>query len=482
MDFSTNSFEGSIPSDFLAYSTETPIQVTKATISVSVNGNNLDGNLPESLFTALNWTSIGSFQLFLYDNLFTGGLPTNLLANSHTPDLTLLAIDLRRSRNMNGTIPASFFSSLSAIASKIPSGYPARSSPLQASLVISDTSLTGTLAIPNFGPRLANPPISLTILAERSNLQDLTIHPNASSSIRELIFTNSSQLKGSISSALFAPPSALVSLQAGNTSLSGPMPNMGILPPINLTAIDLSSTKIDFCGTPRTAWNAPLSSCNLARTSASQCKALYPSNCFIADTGGVPPVTAPSTPSTCPASTQPGPSFICVDGRWITTITVTTPVFTVPAGSTEVVVTNITSSSIVIQGVGSTLIINGCASNLTKVTIELTQEEVKKLGSKVVQQLIIANTSSSSCVNLGGVGVDLKVSGSGCRKVKVDKIVSATTLSAAFNISSSACNVWWIVLTSVLCALVLLGIIVGVVIHHYMRKKKFSSYRKDTAG
>lgn len=481
LDLSDNAINGAIPSDFLTYSTLTPAVTTHATVEVLLYENLLSGDLPSALFSTVNWTSLSAFSLRLNNNQFTGGLPSNLLSNAYTPTLTSLSLSFASNRLMNGTIPSTFLSSLNADASNIPTGSSSPETPLTFLLSLEYTNLTGTLAIPDLSLRLVNPPLRMTITGLETNLQSLTIHPNAASSLFALVLTNSSQVHGSIPSSIFGPSSIMNSFFVGGTLLAGPMPDMGALMPPALSTLDLSRTAIDFCSTPRTAWNTSfLSTCYLYSTSASQCRSLYPSSCIISESAIVAPapVTIPTAPSPCPAATRPGPSFFCIDGHWISTVTVNTTVFTIPGGSTEVIVTNITSSSIVIQGVGSTLIITGCASNLSTVTVELTQEELKQLGSKAVQQLILVNSSYASCVDLSSVTIDVKVTGSGCRKAKADKIATANSLAAAFSVSSSACNLWWIILASVLCALVLIGVIVGVVVNIHLRKNKFDPLRR----
>lgn len=100
--------------------------------------------------------------------------------------------------------------------------------------------------------------------------------------------------------------------------------------------------------------------------------------------------------------------------------------------------------------------------------MELSDEDAKKLGksSRSSQKLLTLTGSnanaSASCTDLSKIAVATKLSNQSCRKVSVDKVVSTDgkTLSALFNIDSSGCNRWWIILVSVLAAVVLIGAII----------------------
>ena len=266
---------------------------------------------------------------------------------------------------------------------------------------------------------------------------------------------------------LFTNAPRLTSLNLSHTNINSTMPETAVLSTTNLEILDLSSTPIDFCSQTRTPWtSSTLDSCNLEDTSASNCQSAYPSQCSI--TFVQPPLAAPapqilpaSVPISCSSTSQPTPGFQCIGNVWTFTGTIVSTTLVIPSGSSQVVVNgNLTSAAVLINGLGTTLTINGCATNLTTVIIQLTEEQVKQLGSTRTLQTLVELSNTTSCVSsLEGVAVEAKVT-HGCRRVNTESQVSSDgkTLSSFFSVDSSGCHRWWIILVSVVCG----GIVIAV--------------------
>lgn len=246
---------------------------------------------------------------------------------------------------------------------------------------------------------------------------------------------------------------------ASNTPLTGPMPFLNETQ--SGAVLTLSGTHLDFCSTaPSTVGFS--GSCWLYNSTACDCLNYYAAVCET-DCTSIGPSNSPLVPtatSGCNPNTRPSPQFTCLNGIW-TAPTVNTSTLIVPPG-TVVIIGNLTSITVIIKGVGSFINITGSVTNLTTIIIELTPEQASELGSgKVLQQLIVVNSTNGSNFDLSQVGVNARVK-SGCKKVKAEKQVlnEGQVLAAYLSIDSSGCNRWWIILVSVVCALVLLAIIV----------------------
>lgn len=178
---------------------------------------------------------------------------------------------------------------------------------------------------------------------------------------------------------------------------------------------------------------------------------------------------SPSTSSphsTCLINTQPGPQFTCNNGVWMTNVTINQPTLTIPPGAGNVVIIGaIASQLIVIRDLNTTITLEGCASNLTAISVELTPSQVDRIGKRRIFQNLITATNTS-CTNLNLVSVETKVFGGGCKKLNVDTSISTDrrVLSATFSLNTSACNRWWIILAAVLGVLVVLAVAVIVLL------------------
>lgn len=262
-------------------------------------------------------------------------------------------------------------------------------------------------------------------------------------------------------------------------------PDVMFLPKRPIT-LDLSGTKVELCSngslsTLREPWN-PLAFdstlvCNLDRTSACQCPHLWPRCSTFC-----PVLISPS--SACPERTRPSLEFECIDGTWTSPTSITTPTLVIPAGAATVVINgNISSFEIILQGLGTTVFIKGCAFNLEQVVIELSKSDIdtiqkEKSGSQS-RLLLVSETDGSECSNLALTKVKIKSKEKNCRKPLLKTSSSSTKqrLSVILSVDTSKCNVWWIVLVSVLAVLIIAGAIITAIVLSQKKARKIPSVR-----
>lgn len=410
--------------------------------------NLLDGTLASNLFASLDWSNTASAIFSVANNQLTGDLPSVFMTDSNTPVLASAKLTFTGNLRLAGTVPPSFLRSLQNVA-------PAGARPKTTiAIYLDNTSLTGAFIVPDWTGRL--PSASLSVYASQANFTSISLPQESINSMSVLNFGNNNHLTGELPSYIFSS-TELVAVSFRYTRLSGVFPKVPFSS--QLRSLDLSSTEIDFC-TNNTSWTSmTLTSCALYSTNAITCSSSYPSVC---ETSNPIPWTAPTPPpvlppSDCPNATRPSLDFVCINSIWVFQGEYTAPVLTIPGGASQTIVSgNVSSSTVVIGGLGSTLTIQGCADNLTMVTIELTAEELKKLSTITVQQLI---SLDANCSSLAGVQVEAKITGSTCKKLKVTKVAKEQSFSAVFTLDNSGCRTWWIVLAAVLGSCVLLALI-----------------------
>lgn len=523
MNIGSNKLSGSITPDLTAIG-DTSSMVF---FSLIASSNKITGGLPNALITNLAFNSATYVTFDFSVNQLTGDLPDKIF-NKQPEKLAVLLFDVSENPTLSGTIPSSFLASINYGGSSTTTMVSA-----SITLNIFNSPVTGTLEIPDCSHYVAYQPLQLNINAADCALDYLYIAPQSSKCLSTLDLSRNVNLNGTIPSEVLDTNAVLLTLLAPNTKLSGLMPDLGTLGAPRMTKIDLSFTAIDFCSDKRSVWTLAID-CNLMSTSARGCKELYPScdatgaPDFALPSPGSPTLSPTSTPSpqlaptpilsppspliptspttepdprvvipgnepstptepippssnpsalaqppstaSCPESTRPSIEFVCIDGKWTTTTTISAPVLTIPSGAGQTIVQNLTSPAIVFHGIGSMLVITGCATNLTLVTVELTQEELVKIGSTKTQDLV---TASSNCTNLDAVALETKVNGKGCRRVKTDKTVQDGTLTALFVVKSSSCNTWWIILVSVICAVVVVAVVIIAIVIHFQTAGKF---------
>lgn len=459
VQFTQSKLTGGLPSGLLNIGSAT---ATDWTIDFSENA--LNGTIASDLFAPINWSKMRAATFYFQGNQLTGDLPSVLMTDSNAPKLATMQLFFSENPRLTGSIPSTFLGSMQPVA-------PADSVAVTAiNLALSYTGLTGAFVVPDWSTRL--PVVSLVVSASNTNFTSISIPSGSANNMLALQFPDNNHLEGTIPSGLFSS-TLLQSFNFQYSRLGGDFPLMTSSSLPKISNFVLTGTNVDFCSGTRETWTlSTLTSCILTSTNAQECSSLYP-NC---STSAVVPWSAPivapppeplsspvseplPVPIGCSESTRPSPQFICVGSVWVFQGEYTAPVLVIPGGATETVVSgNVSSSSVVIGGLGSTLTIQGCADNLTIVTIQLTAEEVKKLGSTTIQQLISLD-SHANCSSLAGVEVVSKVSGSTCKKLKVTKVADEQSFSAVFTLDNSGCRTWWIVLAAVLGSCVLLAII-----------------------
>ena len=433
-----NRIQGDLPAGFLALNSNASAIPAAITMSIFLSSNQLDGNISSTLFDPVAWTTGSSFTFDASSNQLQGDLPHLLLAKS----AQIFSVQVRFSNNpaLSGTIPSSFLASLSMASTMAVN--------VVVILDVSSTGLTGALIMPDL-----TVPYSIQLYASAANFDSISFHENTPKYLLILDVTSNSRLTGTLPSALFSTPSIISILKAGNTNLTGVMPNMGSLLPTSLKTLSLPATSIDFCSGMRTLWNSShLTSCDLRNTTASTCSFWYPSNCGVA--------------GNCTLSTRPSPDWSCSDNSWVYVGTISSPVFTVPPGSVGVTVYgNVSSPSISFSGIGSILtIFEGCTTNLTSITLDLSSSDLEKLGKGSHNQTLLILDPNASCSSLSAVTLHPSIRGSTCRKVKVETSVSAASFSAILFVDESGCNTWWIILVAVLVPSIVILVVIIVLL------------------
>jgi hypothetical protein len=146
-------------------------------------------------------------------------------------------------------------------------------------------------------------------------------------------------------------------------------------------------------------------------------------------------------------------------------------------GSTAVVDGNVTVDSVVFNGENAVLIVKGCAK-LKSIEIVLTQEQLEKIKNdpKERERLLLQASNAAGCPSVESVPVKVTTPKS-CIKA-TSKTQTGTnvntdskTLTALFQINSTKCNLWWIILLAVL-GFILLALLVFVLVATFNERVK----------
>ena len=478
MDLSSNQLSGPLPSPLLSAG-------FPRSFIVNFNDNLFSGNLPSNILPASSSPSIYNFELLVANNRLEGSIPALLLRHNNPGLVLSTTFNLDLSNNsMSGTIPTPLFTNN------------AFDNLFYFSLNLRMNRFSGPILEHLFAEMESDRWDTLEILLDQNQFQgaipaicwhDVPVIFSASSNRlngtipsswgscrwREINIASNLDLAGPIPPTLFNLSTSPVRFTASHTSLTGDIPPIGN----SMVMIDLSYvTTLDYCSaSSNNSMFEVAGDCILHCTSASNCS--WSDYC---DTSCPPP---PVAPSTCPSS-PPSPAFMCINGVWTAPSVVSSPTLVVPSGTGMVVInSNLTSSSVVFNGLNSSITIYGCAPNLTAIVVEMTQSEAEKLqkSAKELRRLLIfpsAGNATTACANLSNVGVSVRVKEGGCRKVSASKevIESGKTLAALFTVDSSGCNRWWIILVSVIAAIVLLAVVAGIIAIVMLQKKRDASY------
>lgn len=455
LDLSSNLISGTIPDGL--FSSGFITNVTMEFINLQLQNNRLSGTIPETLLfnydsanSPVAWQAISNLALDLTNNRLEGTIPENLLA----PTLSVAtqgapAFILLGSNKLSGTIPRSLL-------------YQATSGSTFA-FNVADNQFVGELpGCPvseyMFSFNFSNNNFNGSIPAEwqRCKFFSLDLGSNVG-------------IEGTIPSWLFSSPTFLAFV-AKNTSISGTIPATGAL-----TSIVLSDTLIDFCDANSVSAinNSSFYDCAV---SACSCSNLYPDCNLVCPPPPTPPPTSPPAPTSCPSLQSPtNLPLVCKGGFWTLPAEVhTSPLFVAPKGvGTLIVEGDFGGQAIHFNDLGSSIEIEGCATSLESVDVEISPSEVRNFGQGKITQTLVAVTNTS-CTNLKGVKLTSSVSGGGCKKLSSEKKVSSNgqTLSGVFSINSSSCNTWWIILVAVMSSAVVLAVVITVIVVVIVPKAK----------
>lgn len=175
-------------------------------------------------------------------------------------------------------------------------------------------------------------------------------------------------------------------------------------------------------------------------------------------------------PAAClTAPPMPASNFRCFEGQWISITSITSSDIIVPPAAAVVISGDLIVSTAQLGGLGSTITVTGCiSSDLSSVVIELSAQDIEKLqkakDKSITSYFISSTTGCNSGANLGNVAFKVKHADIGCKKVVVKTKATANTLGAVFRLDNSKCNLWWIILASVLGGLVALALIIFVLL------------------
>lgn len=433
-------------------------------------GNNGFTHWPPLLLNGSTTTHALSL-LELYDNDLVQ-IPSDA-SFAQMPGLTL--INFARNSNLSTSFPNVFNTALTRTASK-----------LVATIIASGCNFTGTLpAIPASQVSLYNT-YSNTSYAwsfDGNSLSGTIPSSWSGLSLSLLNLSSNAGLNGTL--AQLASNGSIVSqfiktagtLLLDGTGFSGIMFNLTSM--TTLQSVTVETPNIDFCSTARKLPsssrpllfpNSVTTYCELSTTNASYCPWAYPSVCRI---DAAPPSSGCALPS-------PGPSFVCEGSVWVAPGSVVQPIITIPPGTTVFINGNLTTSSIVITSVGSTISVTGCVSSADgtspNVTIVLTEADLEKItqgGGNLSTQLIL-QAAGCTAMDPSSLTVSANTNDS-CKGIKADNIDTSTGLAATFTITHS-CNSksskWWIIVVSVVCGLVFLGLLIFAIVFSVCQSRR----------
>ena len=506
-----NQLTGTIPASLFA-----SIPTTASTFYFLANANpGLSGSLPNPLFgnTVFNG-NLQSVIIFCQACSLTGSLPTSFLPTSA---LYLNTLVLNFGTNsIDGSIPPNLISDVMSMGIVV-------SNPL-FTIGCEYCHLTGALDLPAATIAYATTPI-FQLSFPSNSLNSLSFGTDVATYLRWLDVSSNTALAGQLDNLFASSSSRMTSLKAPRTALSGSMPELSASAvATSLTTISLSQTNIEFCQpSNRQAWTSSSLTCELLQTSAYNCPALYPTSCVssmpppsvsspvtppvqppapIPSSPTVSPTEAPTTEPTpvqtpvspipssptappssgnCQPSSKPiGGSWGCSGESWTSSGSVDAARLVLPTGTgniTTYINGDLMSQEIIFGGLGNTLVISGCATNLTDVTVQLGDADLDRIGNSELRQLLVSTGQSGpGCADLMKVSVNSDVTGAACKKATTKTEPQSTQLVALFSVSSSGCkgksNAWWIILVSVVCGVIIIGVVILVLVFTFNQKAR----------
>lgn len=170
------------------------------------------------------------------------------------------------------------------------------------------------------------------------------------------------------------------------------------------------------------------------------------------------PTSPPPTSNGCGPEPLPKGLFDCQNGTWVSNSSIGSGNGTVVISTPVVIRGNLTVGSIEFLGLNTTIDVVGCASLPSQVTVTLTVAEYEALKRNGTRY---ADLIKSLCTESNGLSVNIEVNSASkkkCEKVKATLESNGQVMTGVFKIDSSQCNIWWIVLVSVLGGVVLIVI------------------------
>lgn len=343
--------------------------------------------------------------------------------------------------------------------------------------------------------------------------------------------------------ALSSDNIAIPRLWTFNTAISGSMVNLGRGYQPQKIDLRMQGTQIDFCAPPsydplsnlppssqlqRISWNYPnenLVDCDMRDTNVCNCRNMYPSKCsahcdYVQPNTPQPSTISPLNPNS-PGQTSPGPlpnaqnpsnfpqnpnvaptgqssppgmrcelsarpssQFECINGIWTSLTSVVGEYLKIPANAAKVLIRgDLGCRKVVFRGADSTIIVEGKATNISIVELDIDDiEKIPENGKS--QELIAAFASAGSTLERTDLKLRQNSKKSGCKKLQAEKDQKSTStkLVAVFSFNTKACDTWWIVLLSISIFIIVLIVIGAIIILKVPRiRNRLLPYRGSSA-
>lgn len=287
----------------------------------------------------------------------------------------------------------------------------------------------------------------------------------ASFPFESISFAGNTRLTGTIPQFVTRPNVSRsdIYLYVSNTSIHGSLPN---LTPYNRSSIniDTSCSYVDPCDHERNPKN-------IVALPDSQCVESLHSSASLCSRPGASPMlsniqcsqvpSCPYIPFPCPLpSPEPVALWACNGSQWYSNpLGAAVPSIVVPSPVT--IVGNFSATSVTFKGLsGAMITVTECAKVPQNLHVILTPQELddlRKRGIKKYADLLVSTTCSldASRSAISASSKTLKK----CEKIKSLAIVKGNTLSASFQLDTSKCNTWWVVLSVVFASVALIVIV-----------------------
>lgn len=165
-------------------------------------------------------------------------------------------------------------------------------------------------------------------------------------------------------------------------------------------------------------------------------------------------------PSSCPLPAPlPLGVWTCIGQQWVYTGDLGGPGTVVVVGSPVLVTGNFTPPSVTFNGLNSTIQVLGCASLPSEIFVMLTLSEYLTLREN---STLYATLIESNCTDSKGQQININVQSANkksCEKIKGTLLSEGQKMTATFDINSSGCKTWWIILVSVLCGVAFIVVV-----------------------